>query len=139
MLICNRLLIWRNLQLTNRATRKYLNMSVQFSSPSIKEAASAAVISLGYKELKEHQARVIEEFVSGHDVFGILPTGYGKSLCYVCLPLVFDQLLQRESGFSIVLIVSPLKHKAEGFQTDKTDPTRCSRTVQKLAPNTIRK
>ena len=56
-------------------------MSVQFSSPSIKEAATAAVTSLGYAELKSHQARVIEKFVSGHDVFGVLSTGYGKSLC----------------------------------------------------------
>ena len=83
-------------------------MSVQFSSASIKEAATAAVTSLGYAELKSHQARVIEQFVSGHDVFGVLPTGYGKSLCYACLPLIFDQLLQKPSGSSIVLIVSPL-------------------------------
>ena len=104
----NRLLISRSLQLTIRATRKLLNMSVQFSSPSVKEAATAAVTSLGYAESKSHQVRVIGQFVRGHDVFGVLPTGYGKSLCYTCLPLIFDQLLQRPSGFSIVLTVSPL-------------------------------
>ena len=76
----NRLLIWRRLQLTIRATRKLLNISVQFSSPSIKEAATAAVTSLGYAELKSHQARVIEKYVSGHDSFGVLPIDYGKSL-----------------------------------------------------------
>ena len=32
-----------------------LNMSVQYSSPAIREAATAAVISLGYTELKSHQ------------------------------------------------------------------------------------
>ena len=35
----------------------------------------------------------IRAFVSGNYVFVSLPTGYGKSLCYVLLPLVFDALL----------------------------------------------
>ena len=83
-------------------------MSVQYFSPAIKEMATAAVISLGYTESKSHQVQVIEKFVSSHDVFGILPTGYGKSLCYACLPLIFDQLLQKLSGFAIALIVLPL-------------------------------
>ena len=62
MLTCHRL------QLTIRATMKLLNMSVQLSSPSIKEVATAAVTPLGYAELKSLQARVIEKFVSGRDV-----------------------------------------------------------------------
>ena len=89
------MLIWRSLQVTICARQKLLNMS-------------AAVSSLGYAELKSYQARVIKQFVSGHDVFGVLPTGYGRSLCNACLPLIFNQILQRPSGFSIVLIVSPL-------------------------------
>ena len=70
--------------------------------------ATAAVTTLSYAELQSNQARVIEQFVSGHDVFGVLPTAYGKNLCSACLPLIFDQLLRRPPGFSIVLIVSPL-------------------------------
>ena len=35
--------------------------------------------------------------------------GYGKSLCYACLPLLFDHLYQLEdSQTSIVIIVTPL-------------------------------
>ena len=48
---------------------------------------------LGYKEMKPEQEELVKEFISGRDVFGILPTGFGKSLCYGCLPLVFDELL----------------------------------------------
>ena len=39
----------------------------------------------------------MEAFVSGRDAFGILPTGYGKSLCSACLPLVFDELEGEDS------------------------------------------
>ena len=35
---------------------------------------------------KDKQKEVILNFVSGRDVFAALPTGYGKSLCYGCLP-----------------------------------------------------
>ncbi len=61
----------------------------------IKETAIAAARCLGYSEMKLQQLQVVEAFVKGHD---------GKSLCYACLPLVFDKLPQG----SIVLVVSPL-------------------------------
>ena len=45
-------------------------------------------------------------FVSGKDVFGILPTGYGTSLHYKCLRDIFDGL--REDGLlSIIIVVTP--------------------------------
>ena len=47
------------------------------------------------------------EFAKGRDVFVSLPTGYGKSLCYVILPSVFDELRKSDKK-SIVLVVSPL-------------------------------
>ena len=44
------------------------------------------------------QRRVIVSFVNGNDVFAILPTGYGKSLCLACLPLVFDILFNPQDA-----------------------------------------
>ena len=32
------------------------------------------------------------KFLSGNDVFAVLLTGYGKSLCYTCLPMAFDNI-----------------------------------------------
>ena len=49
-------------------------------------------LSLGYSELRSQQKDAIKAFVAAHDVFVSLPTGFGKSLIYGCLPLLFDKL-----------------------------------------------
>ena len=72
----------------------------------INKAVRMATTKLGYASLKDKQIQVITEFASGRDDFAALPTGYGKSLCYDCLPRVFDKL-QSTKG-SIVVVVSPL-------------------------------
>ena len=78
------------------------------STPTINvdEVLSRAATMLGYKSLKPQQIAVIKAFVSGRDVFAVLPTGYRKSVCFAILPLVFDSLCS--STDSIVLCVSPL-------------------------------
>jgi len=50
-------------------------------------------------ELKDKQIEVINELLLGHDVIGLLPTGYGKSMCYIIPPLVTKK---------IMFIISPL-------------------------------
>ena len=42
--------------------------------------------------LKEKQSEAVSKFCSGHDVFVSLPTGFGKSIIYAILPLVFDRI-----------------------------------------------
>ena len=76
------------------------------SAPSIEQAVLSVCAELGYTTLKDKQKQVIVDFVSGRDVFAALPTGYGKSLCYGCLPGVYD-LIRQVKG-SIVIVVSPL-------------------------------
>ena len=66
-----------------------------------------ATNKLGYDQIKPEQQTLVEKFVSGRDVFGILPTGFGKSLCFGCLPLVFDEMLATENA-SIIVIATPL-------------------------------
>ena len=36
---------------------------------------------LGYTSLKDEQRLCIAEFISGRDVFVVLPTGFGKTAC----------------------------------------------------------
>ena len=64
--------------------------------------------SLQYRHLKEEQKQAVKAFVKGKDVFISLPTGYGKSLCYALLPLIFDKRREMVERRSIVMVVSPL-------------------------------
>ena len=55
-----------------------------------------------------HEARATSSRVwHGRNVFTVLLTGFGKSLCYACPPTVFGLVLPVE-GTSIVLAVAPL-------------------------------
>ena len=58
---------------------------------------------------KPEQINVIKRFVSKKDVFVAFPTGFGKSICFGCLPL-FSRLAGHNQGVvkSIVVVVSPL-------------------------------
>ena len=78
---------------------------IRDSAAAVHEAAA----TLGFT-LKKEQEKVIVAFTQGHDVFVALPTGFGNSLCYCCLPYVFDKLRGFTNG-SIAVVVSPLKER----------------------------
>ena len=42
-----------------------------------------------------------------------LPTGYGKSLIFQCLPVAADALLGKPRGSSLVVVISPLRSLTE--------------------------
>ena len=91
----------------------------------LRQAVLDSARFLGYSSMKEKQIEATCAFVEGHDTFVSLPTGYGKSLVYAVLPLVFDKIrgknidllhslyysidhfIEGTSG-SIVLCISPL-------------------------------
>ena len=70
------------------------------------ESISKSAEQLGYLCLLAEQQEVVVNFVAGLDVFVSLPTGTGKSLCYLVLPNIFNLL--RNSKSSIVIVVCPL-------------------------------
>lgn len=56
------------------------------------------------ENLKDKQHEAINELLLGNDVIGLLPTGYGKSMCYLIPPLVSKK---------VMFIISPLKSLME--------------------------
>ncbi len=68
---------------------------------------SAVVARLGYSSLKPMQSKVICSILDGDDVFAVLPTGYGKTLCYILACHLL--LMQTMAWICRRIVVSPLK------------------------------
>jgi ATP-dependent DNA helicase RecQ len=55
--------------------------------------------TFGYRDFREGQREIIDAVLAGRDVFAVMPTGSGKSMCYQ-LPAI--------AGGGLTLVVSPL-------------------------------
>ena len=58
------------------------------------ECVTDAPKELGYPEMKPEQLEVAATLIEGRNVFPVLPTGFGNSLCYTCLPLAFGKFTE---------------------------------------------
>ena len=68
-----------------------LTFSAFKTSP--RDALEAATRKMGMDSLKDMQKKAILAFVGGKDTFVSLSTGYGKSVIYGILPMMYDELL----------------------------------------------
>ena len=62
------------------------------ASSALNCAISYALRSIGKAsiQLKKEQKEALASVYKGQDTFVWLPTGYGKSICYECLPFLYD-------------------------------------------------
>ncbi|MEA2207180.1 MAG: ATP-dependent helicase RecQ [Blastocatellia bacterium] len=67
--------------------------------------------SFGYSEFRPLQAEIIRDALAGRDVFAILPTGGGKSLCFQLPALV-------QKGLTVVIspLISLMKDQVDALQ-----------------------
>ena len=56
--------------------------TLRVSMDTVEQAMRFAMTELKVETLKDKQKEAICSFVYGRDCFVILPTGYGKTLCY---------------------------------------------------------
>ena len=70
-----------------------------------KRAFKAVTIARHFniENLLEEQQKSLREFLEGHDIFINLPTGFGRSLIFQCLPIAADALFARPRGSSVVV------------------------------------
>ena len=110
-------------------------MATLYDEEAWKEAFIAVRNQFEIDTLFPEQELAIKTFVERDNVFINLPTGYGKSLIYQCIPLVVDILNGNPRGTSVLVVISPLKALMEdqveylgnvGISAiaveDKTDP-----------------
>ena len=88
--------------------------------------------------LKEEQVQVSRSILEGKDVFAVLPTGFGKSICFQCLPGAFD-LLSDSPKASIVMIITPLLAIMEDQVKDATSKGLTAASISSLTNEEVKK
>lgn len=63
------------------------------------DAHDVLASTFGYQSFRRNQAEIVEAILTGQDIFALMPTGGGKSLCYQLPSLLLD---------GVTIVVSPL-------------------------------
>ena len=50
-------------------------------------------------DLKKEQVEIIAQLILGRDVTALLPTGFGKSMCFILPPIMKNMIVSRTFTF----------------------------------------
>eukprot|EP00794_Sanderia_malayensis_P021152 gene21152-23232_t len=89
-------------KLTPLSKRRKVNLEM------LDEAVEMACYFFQIEKLLPDQLSAIKAFVTGKNIYFSAPTGYGKSLIFQTLPLIFDVLRGNLIGTCKALVISPL-------------------------------
>eukprot|EP00794_Sanderia_malayensis_P004964 gene4964-5610_t len=89
-------------KLTPLSKRRKVNLEM------LDEAVKMACYFFQIEKLLPDQLSAIKAFVTGKNIYFSAPTGYGKSLIFQTLPLIFDVLRGNLIGTCKALVISPL-------------------------------
>ena len=78
--------------------------AVCLSNRDVESVATKVVQELGYESLKPEQLQIVTGVLRGRGVFGVLPTGFGKTLCFACLPSAYDKLYPKSAPSSVLVL-----------------------------------
>ena len=82
------------------------------SNDTLKEAEALLHKYYGYSHFRIGQERIVHHMLQGVDTLGILPTGFGKSICYQIPALLY-------SGLTLVIspLISLMKDQVDALRT----------------------
>lgn len=69
------------------------------NTPEYIKAKKVLKETFGYTAFKQYQYQIIDAVIQCNDILAIMPTGYGKSLCFQIIPLLTNE---------IAIVISPL-------------------------------
>jgi len=79
----------------------------QSNESTVDSVTTSVFRELGYSAVKPEQQELINGQLQQSDLFAVLPTGFGKTMCFASLPLIHKNLNPSDDR-SFVLVVTPL-------------------------------
>lgn len=101
-------------------------------SDSSKSKESILIKTFGYDAFRSSQGQIIDDFMNGHDVLVVMPTGGGKSICYQIPAILSDGI-----GIVISPLIALMTDQVEGLRQNGVKAAALHSGLSKTEQNEI--